>query len=206
MKNLLFTACILQFFSCSYYTYKPIQQENVCVSKVKYEAITSVSSKKILVYHGDIVDDPGIKDTILAIGPKVKKWEKRLRKENCNSPNPEDCMVWCLCEVNEEVPAKILTPGSTISDNVTPHYIEVVDTIRPASIEYIETLCPDQLSPTVIEQLTSKMVEYGYLSKVSKKPKLTASLLRAVRAYQQDRFIGIGLISVETMDYLGIGY
>lgn len=48
------------------------------------------------------IDAEYIED-VRVIQPESTKWEKRKAERDCLSSDPEDCMVWCLVKIPEEV-------------------------------------------------------------------------------------------------------
>ncbi len=122
------------------------------------------------------------------IAPSTK-WEKKM-DANCVSSNPDECMAWCLIE-----------HGGF-------HYYEVTDTTYNrvfATVFYentnhlsdakywIETICPDKVSPNLKEEVNKFLISNNLLDKSESNPQKKEL---AYRSFQQLKGLPVGMYDI----------
>lgn len=73
------------------------------------------------IYSGKPDQSVEVENVEILTKPKTSKWEYRYNKDNCKSPDPEDCMVLCYVEVPAEY--KYLT---VVKDTSTTDQFEML--------------------------------------------------------------------------------
>lgn len=176
-----------------------------CFAKVLRPIMKESHIEKVPVYDGpqDTVM-AGLKRYTYIKVPKSTKWVKKKANKNCLSPNPEDCMVWCLVNAPAQTSTiQIVEDTATIKDYVMksiPQYEEDQENAK----ERMQVVCKEDL-PNVILEVESRLIALGYLADA---PGLFTdeAIREALVNYQSDHLLAIGSFTIESLDHLGIEY
>lgn len=71
--------------------------------------------------------------------------------------------------------------------------------------EWSTVLCPEQISKSVINQISKALATAGY-DVNAKSKKITPEIKTALRAYQEKNDLPLGNMDLETMAHLGVKY
>lgn len=180
-------------------------QEKKCYDKYIVPATYDSVEHTIIRYTGSDYYNPYVKNRTIMSPLKKQTWVKKLVDRNCNAPNPNDCLVWCLD----------VTPIDSIN------YIEVMDTIQIKEFEIqkiklkgkllkdesygkIEILCPDIINADLIRSIESQLMQNGYDIEFSNKKKLYNELNQAIYDFQKDVSLPQSKLTKLTLEKLGI--
>jgi hypothetical protein len=142
------------------------------------------------------------------LGEASTKWEKKPADKNCLSPNPNDCLVWCLVEVPAQRDLYYVLTDTSQTSNYQRKVMEgdfmLSDGTRATGyLQQIEVICPDLVDAAFIAQLQAALRKAGYESG-SDLIKITKKLQRVLETYQADHDLPVGLLDVQTLMALGI--
>lgn len=179
-----------------------------CYAKSKIQAKTLNELLAILpLYTGSSTENDIELDTVsYEVQAASTKWVKKKSNKNCHSPNPEDCLVWCLVEQESIVKPFIIVKDTsrTKQFEMTKIYSEAVD----PSGEYtawVEVICETNMT----EQLTKDVQGFLYLENYLSgniTGKFNEETKSALIKYQEQNNLPIGQLDFETLDSMNINY
>jgi hypothetical protein len=136
-----------------------------------------------VVGTSDLFDSSSLKNVYILDKPHRDEWQKR-RNTNCQSDNPDDCLVWCQVELPKE------------------YRLEQVYTSQH---QLFEALCPDQITEDVIRQIQESLSWHGsYSGEISGRWDRTTE--KGMADYQKKHGLQIGYMTKESMTHLDIMY
>jgi len=160
-----------------------------------------------LVYTGEDVEKEGVTYREIITKEAGTRWEKKKADRNCLSPNPEDCMVWCLIEVPEE---SALFYEVTDTSLVKEYKLEAIYTTPIAKkggyTEWKEVICESDISPALYTKIQENLSVKGYNIGNDNKGKMSSTTQAALKEFQIDYALPIGGLNIETMEALGVDY
>lgn len=180
-----------------------------CYAKCLTPEIIEEVNLSYEIYQGN---DPEIlnnyvKTEVIELAPASNKWVKKIADRNCDSPDPNDCQVWCLIEE----PAQNITVENMLMDtSVTKEYITETHTTKYLSqaknlTVWQAILCdPDD---SQLKAIQNALNDRGYdLSVEILQRNFGSASKKALTKYQQDNYLHVGGITEESMESLGIDY
>ncbi len=152
----------------------------------------AVSSKRRLVYNL----------------PRSQRWVQK-KAQNCDSPQVEDCLVWCLVDV----PASKIHKTLLVLDNDTYDLYIANPSVFTAStrtydkssmlVEWKEVLCGDD--PNYHEKVcwvAERLDDYGFYEMLDRPNKLTSDLKKSLIKFQKHYQLPIGQLDMKTLEAL----
>ncbi len=139
--------------------------------------------------------------------PANTKWIKKKADRNCQSADPNDCLVWCLVEI----PAEYKVVGTMLIDTtVTKEYTYETTTIQRSPSKggtKVEMAVVCNPSTDLINAIQNKLTSLGYDLSVDVQQYIfgDASQL-ALEDYQHNNELHTGGFTEETMEYLELDY
>ncbi len=174
-----------------------------CLTPDEYD----VTVEEIFLFTGDPENtDVEIRDVENVISVAGTKWVKKKADKNCLSANPDDCLVWCL----EEVPGEVERYTVVVDTSQTDQYEVVAKEHRNliqsgGHTEWYEVVCENNMSKALIMDvqhfLASEKYYFGEADGV-----LDQGIKEALKNFQTERGLGIGQLTIETLDVMGVGY
>ena len=152
----------------------------------------------------------------IQISDPVAKWVKKLADKNCQSADPNDCLVWCLVEEKPEVEERMVYNESeeinlaylqSPNDFTYGQSVVKKSTDNGGVTEWKEILCAtDPRYSNIIASIQTKLNSLGYYEeKINQK--LNPATKDALVEYQEANSLPIGHLDVETLKSLDIeGY
>lgn len=141
--------------------------------------------------------------------PASTKWVKKKADKNCQSSDPNDCLVWCL----ESIPAVYGTPTVSIDSAGVEPMKYVVIPGKAKLLEagghtiWVEVLCEKDMDVRLLQQVHSALATRGYAAGVYPNDRLASKDLKAALSkFQEDNGLVKGQLSVETVEALGVFY
>jgi hypothetical protein len=180
----------------------PPSEPGKCYQKCLSPAEIIWTQNEFAIFTGNDDSNIYLKDTTFIIPPS-KKWVKKKSDTPCHSPNPEDCLVWCLEQVPQRQVQHTIMIDSTQTDDFIMKRLELGKR-EMQQTEWQEVVCAKDVSPKLITQICSKLQMEGYSRVDCSSAKLDSSLKNAINAYQKDNQLPIGGLNMETMYRLGI--
>jgi hypothetical protein len=192
----------LLFLSC--YTKKILPEDDgVCYGEIFYEEKRITEEKTILVYTGEDLSVKGLKDTILNVDTGESKWVKRKSNVNCFSKNPEDCLVWCNMPVIREEKVKLVQNPEKIR-SFKSRILKEISIERLQEVKKEEVICSSEITRSMISKIENLLFDLGYIKIKMSPQRMTQSLENAIKEYQKEKKIGIGVLTRQTLDFMGI--
>jgi len=146
----------------------------------------------------------GVKRTIsVIISPATTRWEKRKADPNCQSENPEDCMVMCLVDVPAVIEAYYVS-----TDTLINHQKNTEISFKRFKKVYGETcwnevLCEKDITYDKILALQQALNNKGY--NVGAADGLLNYITKAqLKKFQTENGLPEGNLNIETLKILGV--
>jgi len=206
-RELLFSVLMICLFvQCKMQQYNVGSSRNgKCYAKCLYIDKVVIEIEEYAEYTGDVNNENvEVVQKEIVIQPATTKWEKKMADRNCLSPNPEDCLVWCLVEVKPIVRTVTVLADTTQSPNYKIETVErEVERIKGRSFEWKEVLCEQEVTPTVINEIQSALKANRYYDGAIS-GQLDLETREAMREFQKHNNLPIGQFDLETLDALGV--
>ncbi len=158
----------------------------------------------IAIYTGSEMVE-GVETKTIIDEPATTKWVKKTADRNCLSPDPNDCLVWCLIEVpaRREV-VTVVTDTNKIKDFVLRPLPNVsLSSAEMNKKEWIETLCPNVQKDSLYKEVGLSLIKKGYIPKNTNNIEME-DLQAAIRLFQRDFNLPIGGFNVISLKALGL--
>ena len=206
----VFTFCTLFVFGQSRMDLPP-SNPGECHAKCLMSDEWATSEIELKVYTGDENDmtvKREIKEVVLKEGRKG--WEKRVADRNCLSPNPNDCLVWCLVDIPEEKINRLVVVGDAPDSTFTIETFEVKELVKKGGFtEWKQVVCANKITNSLIREVQSGLVDADLLNEKylkKKRAKFNNATKAALKEYQQKHGLPIGNLDFETLAHLGVNY
>ena len=182
-------------------------EQGKCYAKCLVTDQYAEDSEEYIVYTGDeSLEDVDFETISIEIKAASTRWVKKKADKNCQSADPDDCLVWCL----EESPAetkeiRVLKDTSQTTNYEIQSIAQYTLDEKGGFTEWREVLCEKDITLTVVKRIQSSLRELGYYDGQNARvanlaPKTKASLT----AYQKDHQLPVGNLDFETLDALGV--
>ncbi len=189
----------------------PPSEPGKCYAKCTISPPGMMDTLAILpIYNGDHPADFQMNEFVISEEKKGTRWVKKPSM-NCQSADPNDCLVWCLEEVNiERKTINYLSDVSTTEDyELTPIIAKNPDA-QNGPLEWREVVCQNQIDRLLIEQIKMGLAEKGYLNQSQKDRKVNDQLENWIKTalvkYQRENALPVGQLDVETLTSLNIRF
>ena len=161
------------------------------------------------VYIGDRPEKVKVKNIKIETRPAKKEWVKKKAERNCLSPDPNDCLVWCLVdkEPAEFVELEVLKNTRKLEDHEWEY--EQVEIYHKGAkgkggmTEWREVVCQNKVTTKFINQINEKLIEQGYESG-SDGNEMDSRIKSALTKMQRDNGLPVGQLDLETLKFLGV--
>lgn len=178
-----------------------IYQSGKCYAKTNLLIRDSITQEYFVFTGNEKVENVDLETINIEISAKQDKWIQK-KTNDCMSPDPKDCMIWCKVEIpGEYKELKILKDTSQTKNFKIEKVIIYKDFFEKE--ELIEVLCDDELTHRFIWDLQDILRTNGYY-KGDNTPKLTENLMLVLKKYQLDNKLPIGTLNIQTMKSLGL--
>lgn len=181
-----------------YYSNDIVVANNKCYAKSLVKKPAWAYEDTYPVYQGEeVVSGIDVVIKEIVINPGKSTWRKQ-KNDNCDAPDPEDCMVWCLVPEGREVERYQILLDTSQSDNFKMLDIKESGVYSVNYLAWTEVICPERLSPRLIGQLQEKLKEKDYY-KGKLNNTLDVDTKSALVRYQMDNGLPIGNVNIETL-------
>lgn len=185
----------------------PAIKKTNCEKLLFHPEVQKLDEYKLPIYTGEPNDEIELKElTYYSEKPKTE-WVKKKATRNCLSPNPEDCLVWCLVEVpgKKEKVWVVVKPEQT--DQIDWQVFNKNQLIHLDDFfQRKEVYCQlpgKRMSRNICKALQSE----GYMTDSKcKMRKFTDELAAGLLEYQTDNSLYKGGLSIETLEKLDVSY
>ena len=141
----------------------------------------------------------GVELRNIILVPGHTKWVKKLADKNCVSPKIEDCLVWCLENIQAESKTYFIVTDTATIKNFTYETIYIQRGIIKAGQKIKrQVLCDHEINDTLLSELRQLLENQGYEISRTKKSKILAALIE----FQKDQKLAYGYfepISIELL-------
>jgi len=183
----------------------PNNESGKCYAKCLIMDKNSTTYQQLAVFTGDeAFEEVDLEVFEITIKPASSKWEKKRADKNCNSPDPNDCLVWCQVEVPAEIETyKVLLDTSQSKNFVWKDIQQERLSKKGGYTEWREILCDEDTTRKVCTDIQDQLSMLNYYS-----GKMTGAFdtktKSALSIFQKDNGLPIGQLDMETLDALGI--
>lgn len=189
------------------YSQPPIREPGKCYAKCLIGNQFEYWEESYPIYLGEYDRNLDyLEEMELILHGGTTKWVKRTADKNCLSADPNDCLVWVLIEVPEEI--EIITIVTDTSQ--TPDYewetFEFSALIEKGGFtEWKEVVCNYKVNAELKEQIQQALTDYEYYTGPINGLIGTETKAALVK-FQKDNALPIGSLDIETMEALEIDY
>lgn len=180
-------------------------KNNACRQKYlikdKYETVTTYYN----IFTGnEELEDVELKTKEIILKPASTKWEKKKADKDCQSEDPNDCLVWCLTETPATKKTLKILLDTTQSKNFESIPIKTKTLIRAGGFEqWKPVLCEEEITSDIISQLATKLTQNGFEVNPNTSS-ITPEFKNKLNEYQKSKDLPIGSLDYETLDSLQI--
>ncbi len=184
----------------------PPSEPGKCYAKCLLPAISGMDTIAYLpIYTGDHPETVEMAEYVVREAGKTSKWEK-VKRDGCHSAKKDDCLVWCLKEVNI---SKIAV--NYVLDTLATKEYELQAVVQPILNEEGKTawktvLCEKDIKPDTYLRIAKELNNRGYISNtqyLKYNGDLSKELKAALINFQKDNYLPIGQLDIETLRALG---
>ena len=208
--------------SCSqkFYTYDPDNkllitqignmpsEPGKCYARCFIQEQFKTSIYEAFVYTGNDYDSEYVTNKKLTVKSASTKWEKRKADRNCLSDNPNDCLVWCLIAVPEQIETFYeVLDTSSVKEFVIENY-EIKEMISEGSISDMkEVICDYDKNPALYAKVQQSLLAKGYgLGLDGANGKMNSTTKAALIRFQRDEGLPFGQLDLETLTALEVDH
>jgi len=175
-----------------------------CFAKVLIQDQYETYEKEILRYTGEDKAVEGVEFQKIVFRPAEKKWTKKKR-ENCENPNPANCLVWCELDLPEVAESYYIVTDTT---KVKSYFREKVEVkrlvVQGGYTDWREVICETDMTPRYMELVQLALVREGYGDDVIPNGRTDSKTKAALRRFQMDNGLPLGGLDAETIAMLGL--
>lgn len=186
----------------------PNAEPGKCYAKSLMPDMIEETPMQIPVYVGaenDTKVKRGEKEYVLT--QKSTAWVKKKADRNCLSPNPDDCLVWCLVEIPEEKISRMVVLDTSATSNYKMERIVFKEIQQKGGYtKWFEVLCEKEINETFVSDLHNKLFVHQFLEELPEVAEFSKQTKAALVAYQRDHGLPVGNLDFETLAHLGIDY
>lgn len=138
--------------------------------------------------------------------PATTNWVKKKSNKNCQSADPEDCMIWCLIEVPAQFETYYVVKDTIANPNFELHTFKVQEIVKKGGfMAWQEVVCNNGITPRFLNDLAASLSQKGYpTSSVGKNGVMSKGLKSALVKYQKANYLPIGSLDFVTLRSLGM--
>ena len=179
-----------------------------CYAKCVVAHENQLIKTPLLQYTGDDFEDPSVEVKSILVTKSSASWVKKKANKNCLSPNPEDCMVWCLIENS----AQYFDYYTVIDTNANKQFvIQKIDEVilkETGLREWRKVICEKDITPLFYYDLQKELYDREYISEDEyvADPDFTPAIKTALVQFQKDNDMAQGQLDLDTLDALGVDY
>lgn len=177
-----------------------------CYAKCMLEDHYEYEYEDYIVFTGDETTD-GVKleQIQVVLVEAGTRWVKKKADRECLSKDPNDCMVWCLTKVEEEIIELTTLLDTFTSKDFKIETIEFEFFIRSGGTEWREVVCADDVTDDLIKKIKLSLKKLGY-NTILQKLTYDDNLKFELTQFQKDNYLPIGNLDFETLKALGVLY
>ena len=194
---LLFTQCKTQQFRVGNYSGSKCYAKSLIVYDEEKQLIQEVNLSE---------DDENAEYVIKEIvtEPKTTKWVKKKADRDCLSADPNDCLVWCLVEVQPVTRKVRVRVDSGASNEIYNDTIQSEFLVEKRILEWKEVVCESDITTALINRIQDRLRELKYYEDVNT-GELNQFTKDAIIKFQKENKLPIGQLDFETLDVMSIG-
>jgi hypothetical protein len=134
------------------------------------------------------------------------KWMKKKTHRNCLEINPEDCLVFCMVEIPNKIDTIIVVVDTSVTDD---YAWETFDTsksiVKGNHTEWREVVCGQEIEDGFFNTLAAALDKHGfYVVNWEEKNVFMTELKAKLQEFQRANRLPIGVLDLETLEYLGL--
>ncbi len=142
---------------------------------------------------------------LIELHPSCQKWVTKKADKDCESDDPNDCLVWCLIDV-EELTKEVKIPiNPSLAGELSYEVYESKKLISKGGwTEWREVVCGKDVTKDLVKKVQFALVEKGYLGETGINNILGKETKAALVLFQKENELPVGQLDFETLASLGI--
>ncbi len=181
-----------------------IDDDGKCYAQCRKPSIYIDTVKEYFIFTGDrSKENVNLEEIVTKFIPASEEWVKKKSDSNCLSPNPDDCLVWCLQKMPEVKETILLVIDTSQTKNYKsinlPHKKEIIN----QKLYKQEVLCNSKLDKSLVKKIQKKLKKLDYFDyKINGDidPNLEAALIE----FQNTNALFIGGFTIESIKAMDI--
>ncbi|MEM9545014.1 MAG: peptidoglycan-binding domain-containing protein [Bacteroidota bacterium] len=165
-----------------------------------------IEIEEFFVYTGDGNENVEIIEKKIVVKSAQTKWIKKPAnlKTKCASPDPNDCMVWCLVEEEAVVRTiQVLVDTTQTKNDVIERIKKQTGEEKRGTMEWKEVVCEKYIDVSLIQSVQNRLLEKGFYGG-DKNGKMDKSFKDALSLFQIENTLPVGQFDFETLDVHGV--
>lgn len=144
-----------------------------------------------------------VEENTIKINDGQTEWVKKKRDEDCESSDPDDCLVWCIVER----PAKYMTIDYLTDTTVSKDfYMNIIELSRIDQIggftEWKEVVCEADITSGLYKKVQKALTAAGFKTKTN--GRISEETKNALVDYQKHYGLPVGNLDMETKEHLDL--
>jgi len=180
--------------------------QDSCFVKCAMPNQYNIEKIKLPIYTGDNPDEVELSTFERRTGKSKTQWVQKKIKD-CQSENPEDCLMWCFEEFDIETET-IFYVTDTIATTAFQYisFENKILTLQGGHLDWVPSVCKDDVDKRLIVQVGFKLSAKGYIQRRQCDGTLSEPFILALNKFQEDNFLPIGGFNLPTMDLLKVNF
>jgi len=178
-----------------------------CYAKCMMPDTYNVTAEQIFLFTGDPdFTDVEIETKEIVVKEGGTEWVKKKADKNCLSANPDDCLVWCLVEVDRVVESYVVVVDTSATDEYETFIREdKVLLERGGFSEWQEVVCQEKMTNDLIADVQNYLYKHKFYFGDAD-GLMDKGVQEAMSNFQLENQLAIGQVTLETLDVMGISY
>ena len=176
-----------------------------CYAKSLVASEYQIDTVQYIVYTGNSkIEKSKLEQVKIIVSPPSSKWVKTMPNEKCLSADPNDCLVWTLVDIPEEIIEYTTLKDTTQSKEFEIRACQKYTLVKERGFsKYIEVICNNRITPDFIKELQISLKKNGFYHGLldGKFEELTKE---ALSKYQRNNNLTLGVLDLETLNELGL--
>lgn len=151
------------------------------------------------------VDDVQLDTIFFEMQAASTEWIKKVSMNNCQSDDPNDCLVWCLVEVPAQYEKFVVVKDTS----QTKHFkmTEIVNEVEyeAGALKWVEVICEPKITEKLLKDVQGFLYIENYLTG-NITGKMGNETKYALKKYQEENNLPIGQLDFKTLDKMGVAY
>jgi len=154
-------------------------------------------------YTGNKQEEVAVTERTVVIQPATELWVKKQVNNNCMSPDPKDCLVWCL-EKTAAVTETFYEVRDTAAVKEYKEKVLMINNLKSDQHkDWIQVVCDNQLTKEFMSDLKNCLLSRSYQVPPDCSKNIKC-LLPALKEFQSDYEFNVGTLNYDSLKALGM--